>query len=31
MAKKKKELEPIKPFSSIREMLMMAVNEDTAE
>ena len=28
MAKKKKELEPIKPFSSIREMLMMAVNED---
>lgn len=28
MAKRKKELEPIKPFSSIREMLMMAVNED---
>ena len=28
MAKKKKGLEPIKPFSSIREMLMMAVNED---
>lgn len=28
MATKKKELEPIKPFSSIREMLMMAVNED---
>ena len=28
MAKKKKELEPIKPFSSIREMLMIAVNED---
>ena len=28
MAKKKKELKPIKPFSSIREMLMMAVNED---
>ncbi len=28
MAKKKKELEPIKPFSSIREMLSMAVNED---
>ena len=28
MEKKKKELEPIKPFSSIREMLMMAVNED---
>ncbi len=28
MAKKKKELEPIKPFSSIREMLWMAVNED---
>ena len=28
MAKKKKELEPINPFSSIREMLMMAVNED---